>query len=376
MSPARVGQEQRLAAGEQEDVAIRSGHGRAYHRAWTPPPPPILDFWFGPPDHLNADRRATSGFARTPAFDDEIRAALRRCRRVARGRRLRRMVHDGAAARSPACCCSTSSRATSFATRRARSPATRARSPPRKMPSTRGLDRELEPYERWFLYMPFEHAEDVDAQHRSLALFGALADGDAATTARSSGRTSTPTSSSASAAIRIATRSSAARPRRRKSASCASRDRASRRGTRWNDHPRIVARRRGHRRGRAPGCRCPCRCCWSLGGVAALVRSALVGPPHRSRDLLRAVHSAAPLRRRLAHSEARSSSSVLRPMLLLAFGLVFLTVVAIGYLMHWLIPSLPLAAAFALGAIVSPTDAVATAATTARLPSRRASPTS
>src|SRR5258706_13739942 len=68
----------------------------------------------------------------------------------------------------------------------------------------------------------------------------------------------------------------------------------------------------------------------------------------------------------------RDLLSALRPILLLAFGLVFLTVVAIGYLMHWLIPELPLAAAFALGAIVSPTDAVATAATTERLqiPSR------
>ena len=68
----------------------------------------------------------------------------------------------------------------------------------------------------------------------------------------------------------------------------------------------------------------------------------------------------------------RDLLSALRPILLLAFGLVFLTVVAIGYLMHWLIPDLPLAAAFALGAIVSPTDAVATAATTERLqvPSR------
>jgi NhaP-type Na+/H+ or K+/H+ antiporter len=37
----------------------------------------------------------------------------------------------------------------------------------------------------------------------------------------------------------------------------------------------------------------------------------------------------------------------LRPILLLAFGLVAATVVAVGYLMHWLIPSLPLAAAFA-----------------------------
>ena len=39
----------------------------------------------------------------------------------------------------------------------------------------RGLDRKLAPYGRWFLYMPFEHAEDRDAQQRSLALFGALA---------------------------------------------------------------------------------------------------------------------------------------------------------------------------------------------------------
>lgn len=64
----------------------------------------------------------------------------------------------------------------------------------------------------------------------------------------------------------------------------------------------------------------------------------------------------------------REFSEVGRPVLLLAFGLVFATVVLVGYTMHLLIPSLPLAAAFALGAIVSPTDAVATAAMTARLP--------
>lgn len=53
---------------------------------------------------------------------------------------------------------------------------------------------------------------------------------------------------------------------------------------------------------------------------------------------------------------------VLRPVLLLAFGLVFMTIFSVGVLMHWLVPGLPLAAAFALGAIVSPTDAVATSA--------------
>ncbi|HET9340117.1 MAG TPA: Na+/H+ antiporter [Casimicrobiaceae bacterium] len=64
----------------------------------------------------------------------------------------------------------------------------------------------------------------------------------------------------------------------------------------------------------------------------------------------------------------REFVDVMRPVLLLAFGLVLATVVAVGYAMHALIPALPLVAAFALGAIVSPTDAVATASMTARLP--------
>lgn len=59
---------------------------------------------------------------------------------------------------------------------------------------------------------------------------------------------------------------------------------------------------------------------------------------------------------------------VLRPVLLLAIGLVVLTVVVVGYVIHWLVPAVPLAVAFTLGAIVTPTDAVATVATTAGLP--------
>ncbi|MCB1967477.1 MAG: cation:proton antiporter, partial [Candidatus Accumulibacter sp.] len=58
----------------------------------------------------------------------------------------------------------------------------------------------------------------------------------------------------------------------------------------------------------------------------------------------------------------------LKPVLLLALGLVVLTVIVVGYAMHWLIPAMPLAVAFTLGAIVSPTDAVATVATTQLLP--------
>jgi uncharacterized protein (DUF924 family) len=39
----------------------------------------------------------------------------------------------------------------------------------------KGFDRALASLERTFLYLPFEHSEDVAMQERSLALFGAVA---------------------------------------------------------------------------------------------------------------------------------------------------------------------------------------------------------
>ena len=53
--------------------------------------------------------------------------------------------------------------------------------------------------------------------------------------------------------------------------------------------------------------------------------------------------------------------------LMLAFGLVVATVLVVGCSLHALIPEIPLAAGFALGAVISPTDAVAVSAITERL---------
>lgn len=59
------------------------------------------------------------------------------------------------------------------------------------------------------------------------------------------------------------------------------------------------------------------------------------------------------------------------PILMMAFGLVFFTVVGAGYFIHLLIPEVPLAASFALAAVLSPTDALAVSAITqGRLPKR------
>ncbi|MCW5626933.1 MAG: sodium:proton antiporter, partial [Burkholderiales bacterium] len=52
----------------------------------------------------------------------------------------------------------------------------------------------------------------------------------------------------------------------------------------------------------------------------------------------------------------------------LALGLVVFTVVGMGFFIHWMIPAMPLAVAFALAAIISPTDPVAVSAITARIP--------
>ena len=53
---------------------------------------------------------------------------------------------------------------------------------------------------------------------------------------------------------------------------------------------------------------------------------------------------------------------MLRPILLLAIGLVATTTLAVGIAFKWLVPEAPWAVAFALGAIVSPPDAVAATA--------------
>ncbi|NUW31080.1 Na+/H+ antiporter [Nonomuraea sp. SMC257] len=74
----------------------------------------------------------------------------------------------------------------------------------------------------------------------------------------------------------------------------------------------------------------------------------------------------------LLYSAALDSSylrlrDVWRPVALLSVGLVLVTTAAVGMAVHLLLPELPLAAAFALGAIVAPPDAVAAIAVGRRL---------
>ena len=54
--------------------------------------------------------------------------------------------------------------------------------------------------------------------------------------------------------------------------------------------------------------------------------------------------------------------------LTLALGLVLFTVLGIGLFIHWMLPAMPLAVAFALAAVISPTDPIALSAIARRTP--------
>jgi monovalent cation/hydrogen antiporter len=57
----------------------------------------------------------------------------------------------------------------------------------------------------------------------------------------------------------------------------------------------------------------------------------------------------------------------LRPILLLAIGLVIFTATCVGLVVHLILPQVPLAIAFALGAVVAPPDAIAATAVARRI---------
>jgi uncharacterized protein (DUF924 family) len=130
----------------------------------------VLDFWFGPPPLSSRDE----WFRKDPAFDATIRSrfgeaiaaalagAFGELTATPRGALARVLLLDQFtrnAFRDTAAAFSGDARALATA----------------EDAIGRGHDRALAPVERRFLYLPFEHAEDREAQARSLALFGALA---------------------------------------------------------------------------------------------------------------------------------------------------------------------------------------------------------
>lgn len=135
----------------------------------------ILEFWFGPQDSKARGAARDVWFRKDAAYDAEIRTRFGDATDIALagGHGEWCVTAEGALARVLLLDQFTRNihrdTPTSFAGD------ARALSTAQDVVD-RGLDHALDPYGRWFLYMPFEHAEDRTAQEQSLALFGALAE--------------------------------------------------------------------------------------------------------------------------------------------------------------------------------------------------------
>ena len=143
----------------------------------TPLAREILDFWFGPPPHaVHAE-----WFRKDPAFDAMIRTRFGNALEAALSGAPRDVRGDphGALARVVLL---------DQFTRNAFRDTSRAFAGDAEALATAiavvdaGEDTVLDRYERSFLYLPFEHAEDLAIQQRSIAVFTRLKDdtGDAA----------------------------------------------------------------------------------------------------------------------------------------------------------------------------------------------------
>ncbi len=135
----------------------------------------ILDFWFGRPDDPDYGQPKKYWFIKDPAFDEAIREQfLADYQQAAEGR-----LNDWQAI--PQTCLALLILLDQF-------PRNLFRGTPQMFATDaharavahhaveQGFDRLLLPVQRWFVYLPFEHSEDLADQERSIALFAQLAD--------------------------------------------------------------------------------------------------------------------------------------------------------------------------------------------------------
>ena len=135
----------------------------------------ILTFWFGPPDAPDRDRPKKVWFRKSKAFDTDVRS------------RFEAIYQQAAAGRyaawqeTPAGCLALAIALDQFPRNMFRGEARAFASDPQalaaaKVAVAKGFDRQLLPVERWFIYLPYEHCEDLKTQEAAVALFESLAD--------------------------------------------------------------------------------------------------------------------------------------------------------------------------------------------------------
>jgi uncharacterized protein (DUF924 family) len=134
----------------------------------------VLDFWFGPPGSATRGLARAEWFRKDDAFDAAIRARFLGCHEAAAEERLSAWEATPYAALALVIVLDQFPRNMFRGHARAFAGDAQALAVARRLVD-RGFDRFYQAVERPFAYLPFEHAEDLAAQRRSLALFDTLA---------------------------------------------------------------------------------------------------------------------------------------------------------------------------------------------------------
>ena len=133
----------------------------------------VLGFWFGAPDSPEFGRNRRQWFEKSDAFDGLCRERFLATHDAATAGRLDGWADRPLAALALVVTLDQFPRNMFRGTARAFASDSLALAVARET-IAREFDRLLSPVERSFVYLPFEHAEDLAAQRRSLALFHAL----------------------------------------------------------------------------------------------------------------------------------------------------------------------------------------------------------
>lgn len=134
----------------------------------------ILDFWFGKPDEPSYGKERSSWFIKNPQFDQEVRLRF-----------LKDYEHAIAGkldyGKNPHSSLALILLLDQFPRNMFRGTAQAFASDPQALAEAQhavanSFDQKLLMVQRWFIYLPFEHSENVADQHQSVQLFKALGD--------------------------------------------------------------------------------------------------------------------------------------------------------------------------------------------------------
>jgi uncharacterized protein (DUF924 family) len=134
----------------------------------------VLEFWFGAPDSPEFGRPRAAWFVKSAEFDALIRDRFLGTHEAAASGALDAWSSRPLAALALAVVLDQFPRNMFRGTPRAFAADARALALSRDVVA-RGFDEVLLPVQRWFIYLPFEHAEDLAMQRESLRLFERLA---------------------------------------------------------------------------------------------------------------------------------------------------------------------------------------------------------